>query len=69
MPSYKAPIDDIRFVLEDVLGVERVSMLPGYEDATPDLLTQVLEELAKFAENELQPLNRSGDEEGCTFEN
>ena len=52
MPSYKAPIDDIRFVLNDVLGVERVSTLPGYEDATPDLLEQVLEELAKFAENE-----------------
>jgi len=69
MPTYKAPIDDIRFVLNDVLGVERIASLPGYADATPDLMEQVLEEMAKFAENELQPLNRSGDDEGCTFEN
>ncbi len=69
MPSYKAPLEDIRFVLHDLLDVGRLAELPGYEDATPDLIDAVLEEGAKVAENELLPLNQSGDEEGCTFEN
>jgi alkylation response protein AidB-like acyl-CoA dehydrogenase len=67
--TYKAPLRDIRFVLHDVLDVSRISGLPGYEDATPDIFDAVLEEAAKMCENELFPLNRPGDEEGCTFEN
>ncbi|GGB59910.1 acyl-CoA dehydrogenase [Tistrella bauzanensis] len=67
--TYKAPLRDIRFVLHDVLDVSRIAELPGYEDATPDIFDAVLEEAAKMCENELFPINRSGDEEGCTFEN
>ena len=67
--TYKAPLRDIRFVLHDVLDVSRIAELPGYEDATPDIVDAVLEEAAKMCENELFPINRSGDEEGCTFEN
>jgi len=69
MPVYKAPLEDIDFVLNDVLDFGQLSKLPGYEDMTPDLISAVLEEAAKFCENELVPLNRIGDEEGCTFEN
>lgn len=69
MPIYKAPLEDIGFVLNDVLDVGQIARLPGYEDATPDLVMTILEEAAKLCENELQPLNRSGDEEGCTYEN
>jgi alkylation response protein AidB-like acyl-CoA dehydrogenase len=69
MPTYRAPLEDIRFVLDEVVGAARLADLPGHEDATPDLISAVLEEGARFAENELQPLNRSGDREGCTFEN
>ncbi len=70
MVTYAAPLDDIRFVLSELLDYEAaVASLPGYEEATPDLVEAVLEEAAKFCENELLPLNRSGDEEGCTFEN
>ncbi|NNG02496.1 MAG: acyl-CoA dehydrogenase [Inquilinus sp.] len=69
MPTYKAPLEDIRFVLHDVLQVEQLTALPGYEEATADLIDAVLEEGAKVAENELFPLNRSGDEEGCIYEN
>jgi alkylation response protein AidB-like acyl-CoA dehydrogenase len=69
MTTYSAPLRDMRFVLHELLEVGELAMLPGYEEATPDLIDAVLEEGAKLAENVLFPLNRSGDEEGCTFEN
>jgi alkylation response protein AidB-like acyl-CoA dehydrogenase len=69
MPSYKAPLDDVRFLLNDVLDVQELTQLPGYEDATPDLLLSVLEEGGKVCEEVLQPLNQSGDAEGCRWEN
>ena len=70
MVTYNAPLDDIRFLLHELHDYERtVGGLPGYEEATRDLLDAVLEEGAKFCINELLPLNRSGDEEGCTLEN
>ena len=69
MPTYKAPLDDIRFVLNDLLSVGTLTALPGYEEATPDLIDQILEEGAKLCENALFPLNQSGDEEGCHYEN
>ncbi|MEE8505357.1 MAG: acyl-CoA dehydrogenase N-terminal domain-containing protein, partial [Kiloniellales bacterium] len=70
MVTYAAPLDDIRFVLYDLLDYEAdIATLPGCEEASRDIVDAVLEEAAKFCENELLPLNRSGDEEGCTFEN
>jgi alkylation response protein AidB-like acyl-CoA dehydrogenase len=69
MPTYKAPLRDMRFVLHELLGVEQVSALPGYEEATPDLIDSILEEAAKLSEEVLAPLNRAGDEEGCHYEN
>jgi len=69
MPSYKAPLDNIRFVMNDVLGVGDTLARLGLTDATPDVIDAVLEEAAKLCENELQPLNLPGDTEGCSFEN
>lgn len=70
MPVYSAPLDNIRFVLHEVLGAEKLAELPGYEDtATADLMDQILEEGAKLCEEVLFPINQSGDEEGCTYEN
>ncbi len=69
MPSYKAPLADMRFLLRDVFKVEELSKLPGYEEATPDLIDSILEEGAKLCEEVLQPLNQSGDAEGCHFDN
>lgn len=69
MATYKAPLREMRFVLHELLGVAELAKLPGYEEATPDVVDAVLEEGAKLCENELFPLNRSGDEEGCSYEN
>ncbi len=69
MAVYKAPLKDIQFVMNEVLDVSSLAKLPGYEDATPDTIHAILEEAAKLCENVLFPLNRTGDEEGCHYEN
>ena len=69
MTVYSAPLDDMRFVLNELLEVEKLTELPGFEDATPDLVEAILTEAGKLCEEVLLPLNRSGDEEGCVFEN
>ncbi|UCH73110.1 MAG: acyl-CoA dehydrogenase C-terminal domain-containing protein [Rhodospirillales bacterium] len=69
MTVYTAPIDDMRFVLNELLHAETLTELPGYEEATPDLVDAVLSEAGKLCEEVLLPLNRTGDEEGCTYEN
>ncbi|CAN5697333.1 acyl-CoA dehydrogenase C-terminal domain-containing protein [soil metagenome] len=69
MAVYKAPVKDIQFVLNEVLDVSSLAKLPGYEDATPDTIQAIVEEAGKLCENVLFPLNRSGDEEGCHYEN
>ena len=65
MPTYKAPVEDVQFLLNDVFHLERYGNLPGFSDASPDVVTAILEEAAKFSEEVVQPLNRVGDLEGC----
>ena len=65
MPTYKAPVDDTLFILNDVLKMERYNNLPGFEDASPDMVEAILRETGRFSEEELQPINLTGDQEGC----
>jgi acyl-CoA dehydrogenase len=66
VPIYKAPVDDVMFLLTDVLQIARYNNLPGFADASPDLLQAIFSEAGKFAEEIVQPLNLSGDRESCT---
>lgn len=68
--QYKAPIRDIKFVMHELLKFEdHYKTISAYVETDKDTLDSFLEAAASFAENELSPLNRSGDEEGCTFDN
>ena len=69
MPKYKAPLRDIRFVLEDLLGCDdHYQALVGVNHLDADLRNAILNEAAKFSENILAPINLSGDEQGCSFD-
>ncbi len=65
MPIYKAPVEDALFLLNDVFHLDHYGNLPGFSDASPDVVEAVLREAAKFSEEVLTPLNRVGDKEGC----
>ena len=68
MPSYRAPLRDMRFVMFELLDAQTVlNQMPAYADLDADTINAVLEEGAKFAENIAFPLNQSGDLEGCTY--
>ncbi|MGB1310132.1 MAG: acyl-CoA dehydrogenase N-terminal domain-containing protein, partial [Leucothrix sp.] len=70
MPDYKAPQREMKFVLNEVFNLEEhYQQLPGYEEATGDVVEAILEEGAKFSERVLSPLNQSGDQQGCTYDN
>jgi alkylation response protein AidB-like acyl-CoA dehydrogenase len=69
MTAYKAPLDDLRFTLFDVLGAESIlTALDGGEAHSRDLIDAVLEEAGKLSEQVLAPTNRSGDVEGCHYD-
>ncbi|MDO8534403.1 MAG: acyl-CoA dehydrogenase C-terminal domain-containing protein [Xanthobacteraceae bacterium] len=65
MPTYKAPVDDVLFLLNDVFHIERYGNVPGFAEASPETVAAILAEGAKFCEEVLLPLNRVGDREGC----
>ncbi len=69
MADYSAPLDDIHFVINDLVGLDQVTALPGCQETTPDIVNAVLEEAGKLGSEILSPLNHSGDIEGCVLEN
>jgi len=66
MSTYRAPLRDMQFVLRELAGLDAVAQLPGFGD-TPDVIDSILEEAATFASEVLDPINRTGDVEGCTW--
>ena len=67
MSAYTAPLKDIRFVLNELAGLDAVGKLPGYEDATADTVDAILDEAGKFASEVLDPINWTGDQEGSVW--
>ncbi len=67
MPTYQAPLRDFQFILDEVLGLGGYSNLPGFANADPETVAAILEEAGKLSEEVIQPLNRTGDVQGCTL--
>ncbi len=67
MPTYHAPVDDYRFLFHELFAVTEQRDLPRFENI--DLVDDILSNAGKFAEEVLQPLNRTGDEQGCRYDN
>jgi len=65
--SYVAPLKDMMFVMNELAGLDKVSALPGFEDATPETVEAVLEENAKFCGEVVAPLNVVGDKEPSSW--
>ena len=65
MSDYRAPLREMRFVLNELACLDEITALPGYEEATPDMVDAILEESARFHAGVIAPLNRVGDAEGA----
>ena len=63
--SYQPPVRDHIFLLRDVLEIEKYANLPGFADASMDVVEQIIEGAGKFTSEVLAPLNAVGDKEGC----
>ncbi|MEY4753339.1 MAG: hypothetical protein RJA44_1014, partial [Pseudomonadota bacterium] len=66
--SYTAPVRDMLFAMKEVGGLDGITALPGFEDATPDLIEAILDEASKFAGAVLAPINVNGDRQGCRWQ-
>ena len=69
MAEYTAPLRDMKFVSEELIGLEQITEMPGYEEATSDVVRAILDEANKMARDVLSPINRNGDLEGSRLEN
>ena len=66
MPTYTAPTRDTRFLLNEMLDLASYGNLPGFENATQDMIDTIVNEAGKFCSEVLAPINQIGDEQGCT---
>lgn len=68
MPTYTAPVDDTRFVLEHLADLQGLAALPGFDEATPELVESVLAQAARMAAEVFAPINAIGDRQGVSVE-
>ncbi|MFT6758679.1 MAG: alkylation response protein AidB-like acyl-CoA dehydrogenase [Chitinophagales bacterium] len=68
MTDYKAPVQDMLFTMKHLAGLDQVAALPGYEEASEDLVTAIVEEAARFTGQVLAPINAIGDQQGSKIE-
>jgi acyl-CoA dehydrogenase len=68
MTDYAAPLRDMHFILRELAGQDTVAALPGFEEASPDVVEAILDEAGKFAAGVLAPINAAGDRQGCRLE-
>ena len=68
MAEYVAPLREMRFLMNEVAGLDAVAKLPGNEEVSPDLVDAILDEAARFAEEVISPLNIVGDRVGAKWE-
>lgn len=66
--DYQAPVADMQFILHRLIPLTKINTLPGYEEVSDDLVNTILEEASKFAKEVLSPLNWTGDQEGCNYQ-
>ena len=66
--TYAAPLDDMRFALNHLAGLPEIATFPGFEEADPELVDEILTEAARFAAEVLGPLNATGDRQGCCWD-
>ncbi|MFB0990434.1 MAG: acyl-CoA dehydrogenase N-terminal domain-containing protein, partial [Porticoccaceae bacterium] len=69
MSAYKAPVQEFSFILEELVGYEKHSQLPGYQDVGLDMLNAILPEAAKFFEQVVAPTNLIADGQKTHIEN
>ena len=65
MTDYSPPINDVRFILRHVIGMDHIAEIPAFADATPETIDAILDEAGKLAANHLAPLNKTGDTQGA----
>ncbi len=69
MTAYQAPVADLIFNIKELAGIQEICDIPKFQEITPDLIEAIVEEAGKFGAENLAPLNKSGDQQGCTLEN
>ena len=68
MTDYVTPLRDMEFVLTELLKLDGIQDIDGFDEMSNDLIVPVLDEAAKLIQQTIAPLNHSGDEEGCRYE-
>jgi len=67
MPEYKAPLRDMKFVMQELLDCDTHYQKLGFEDASIDMIDAILSEASKFTEQVIAPINQIGDQQGCQW--